>query len=149
MEREKDLRRLHRRVCPGGEEKIDISKVTVDELVGSVQKIPGVTGVIAGGGSPCQGISTLSSERRHLEDERSALFFKMSDLLKGLKKELEERRIWFWGFAENVVGDEEDVVTMTRELGYLAYLIDAGHFSWARRPRMFWSSERLSCTARH
>ena len=145
VEREEDLRRLHRRVWPGGEEKIDISKVTVDELVGCVQKIPALTGVIAGGGSPCQGISTLSSERRHLEDERSALFFKLADLLKGLKKELEERRIWFWGFVENVVGDEEDVVTMTRELGYLAYLIDSGHFSWARRPRMFWSSERLSC----
>lgn len=47
-------------------------------------------------------------------------------------------------FLQNVVGDEEDVLIMTRELGYFLYLIDSGHFSWARRPRLYWSSERLA-----
>ena len=40
-----------------------------------MEKVPGLTGMIVGGGSPCQGLSRLSSERSHLEDERSALFY--------------------------------------------------------------------------
>lgn len=144
VEKDKDLRRLHRRVWPGSEEKLDISKLEPQDFANSIKKIPGVTGVIAGGGSPCQGISSLSSERRHFDDERSALFFKFAEHLRALKKECDERKIWFWGFGENVIGDERDVDIMTRELGYEVYLIDPAHFSRARRPRLYWSSEKLT-----
>ena len=116
----------------------------MSDLAASLKKVPGITGVIAGGGNPCQGLSTLSSERRHLEDERGALFFKLAELLRGLKKECKDRKLWFWSFVENVLGDEKDIVAMSRELGYSPYLIDSAHFSRARRPRLFWPSERLT-----
>ena len=74
--------------------------------------------MIAGGGSPCQGLSKLSSERQGLEDCRSKLFFTLAEKLRTIQKVCRERRIRFWGFVENVVCDETDRDAMSYELGW-------------------------------
>ena len=142
IEKERDLRRLHRRVWPGSEEKVDIAKLKGEDLKACFKRVPGITGVVAGGGSPCQGLSRLSSERLHLADERSKLFFELSRCLKEIKEEARQRKLWFLGFVENVVPDEKDVDAMSEELGWDPLLVDPVHHSRARRPRLFWVSEK-------
>ena len=142
VEKERDLRRLHRRVWAGSEEKVDITKLKREDLVACFKRVPGITGVIAGGGSPCQGLSVLSSERQHLSDSRSKLFFELSRCLKEIKSEAAARDLWFLGFVENVVADEADVEEITEGLGWDPLLVDSAHLSRARRPRLFWVSEK-------
>lgn len=64
--------------------------------------------MVAGGGSPCQGLSKLSSERKHFQDERSGLFFSFADRLDDVKEVCKELSIRFVGLAENVVMDDGD-----------------------------------------
>ena len=138
IEKEAGLRRLHRRRWPSGEERAEIEKVTKESLASLIRRVPGITGIVAGGGSPCQGLSTLNPGRQHLADPRSALFFKLASLLKALEKLAQEMKLWFWGFVENVVGDEKDVRLMSQELGWEPHLVDSCHFSRAKRPRLLW-----------
>ncbi len=140
VEKDKDLRRCHRRAWPGSEEKTDITKLTKESLRACLKRVPGITGVVAGGGSPCQGLSKLSSERTHLEDSRSALFYVLARHLKTIEKEAKDRGLWYWGLVENVVPDEKDVKEISDELGWDPLLIEAAHLSRARRPRLYWSS---------
>ena len=82
VEADADCRRLHRRRWPGAIERGDIRNITKDDIRKWMKELTGLTGVIAGGGSPCQGLSLLSSERKHLADPRSALFFDLVQCLK-------------------------------------------------------------------
>ena len=63
IENDKNCRRCIRRTWPGGSEYTDITKVSKKDLSKELQKVDGLRLVIAGGGSPCQGLSLLSSER--------------------------------------------------------------------------------------
>lgn len=62
--------------------------------------------------------------------------------MKEIKKEADSRDLWFLGFVENVVADDEDVEQMSNELGWDPLLVDSAHHSRARRPRLFWVSEK-------
>lgn len=79
--------------------------------------------IIAGGGSPCQGLSKLSCERQGLEDAWSKLFFVLADRLAELERLAKARGLWFIGFVENVVCDDADRGRMAPwrrpTLGYL------------------------------
>ena len=75
IEKDPDCRRLLRRAYPGSEFFSDVKKFNRKALRKILGKFPDVTGIVVGGGSPCQGLSRLSSQRRHLDDERSGLFF--------------------------------------------------------------------------
>lgn len=59
-----------------------------------------MTGVIVGGGSPCQGISKLNADRIHLQEPPRGCFTSTSNRRCGKRDE---------GMVENVVGDEEDI----------------------------------------
>lgn len=74
VENDVNCRRLHRRRWPGCELIENIKKVTKARLEKEIRKVEGVTGVIAGGGSPCQGLSRLSAFREHLNAPICSLF---------------------------------------------------------------------------
>ena len=56
IEIDADCRRLHRRRWPGCHCISDIKSLTKKEMVKLVKRIPGVAGIVAGGGSLCQGL---------------------------------------------------------------------------------------------
>ena len=143
VESDADCRRLHRRRWPGVIERGDIKRITREDIRKWMQETTGLTGVIAGGGSPCQGLSLLSSLRQHLEDPRSALFFDLVKCLRWIQELASEMEIWSIRFCENVVGDDEDVEKMSEELRMECLRICSSDLSWVRRPRLYWSSSEL------
>eukprot|EP00438_Fugacium_kawagutii_P027760 Skav215993 [mRNA] locus=scaffold4693:119449:124700:+ [translate_table: standard] len=141
IEQDPSCRRLIRRVWPGGSEFVDITKVTVQDLIKEIQKVEKPSLVISGGGSPCQGLSKLSSKRQHFADQRSGLFFNFADLEEGLQKWCEDQGVEFLGFCENVVMDEADRDEISMKLGYRPYLVESGDISRVKRPRFYWLSK--------
>ena len=138
-----DCKRLLRRKYPGIELVGDIRNLTPERLRKLVKKVPNATGIIAGGGSPCQGLSRLSAERLHLEDERSKLFYDAADVLEEVGKVGREEGLWVLKLLENVVADESDVREMSNVLNMRPVLVDAAFLSRARRPRLYWLSTTL------
>eukprot|EP00435_Cladocopium_sp_Y103_P064819 s1365_g26.t1 len=141
---EKDVycRTLLRRKYPSSDFCSDIRKFNEGLLKKALDKVPGITGILVGGGSPCQGLSQLSSERKHLEDERSGLFYEAVRVMELVQEVAASRRIWVLKFLENVVADEEDVNEMSAALGIHPIMVESGKLSRVRRPRLYW----LSCT---
>lgn len=72
----------------------------------AIGKVPGITGVVVGGGSPCQGLSQLSSERTHLADKRSALFYEAVRIFEMVQDVCDDMKLWCLKFLENVVADK-------------------------------------------
>lgn len=140
IEKDPNCRRLHRRRWPGCHLVTDIQKFSRKEIEGLMRKTSGITGVIAGGGSPCQGLSKLSSLRQHLDDPRSALFFDLAERLKWIQDIAVSMKIWSARFCENVVGDEADVEQMSKELDMDPVMVCASDVSRVRRPRLYWAS---------
>jgi len=140
VELDPDCRRLRRRRWPGCRVYNDIQKLEKKEIERVMRGTPNITGVIAGGGSPCQGLSLLSSLRKHLEDARSALFFDLAERLRWIQDLAVQMKIWSIRFCENVVGDPEDVERMSKELDMEPVMACASDVSRARRPRLYCSS---------
>lgn len=138
IESDKNCRRCIRRTWPRGSEYTDIVKVSKKNVAAEMRKVDGLKLVIAGGGSPCQGLSLLSSERDHFRDERSGLFFAMADLLDDIKDLCKELEVKFVGLLENVVMDEEDRNDISYRLGWMPNFAESGDISTARRPRLYW-----------
>eukprot|EP00438_Fugacium_kawagutii_P000280 Skav202689 [mRNA] locus=scaffold3222:42188:44050:+ [translate_table: standard] len=143
VEKDKNCRRLLKRCYPHAYTVDDIKQFTMAKLKGFVEDIGGVTGLLVGGGSPCQGLSRLSSERQHLDDARSALFFEASRVFRDAALLAEEKQMWLLSLLENVVPDQADLKSMNSELGTIPYLVDAKYLSRSRRPRLFWLSTSL------
>lgn len=143
VEKDPDCRRLLRGVCPGTEILSDIKMLTREKIKSFLQSHPEATGLVAAGGSPCQGISKLSSERQHLEDERSQLFYDAARAFKDVEEEAAAQVMWCFTLLENVVGDDEDIREMSKELGQRPYLVDSKWVSRSRRPRLFWMNKPL------
>ena len=97
--------------------------------------------MIQGGGSPCQGLS--SSGRKHFSDERSALFYDLVRVNRYVEEEAASRKVWHFGFVENVICDPEDQEVFRAETGWEQWLLCSGSLSRVRRPRFFWVSEEL------
>ena len=147
IESDRQCRRCIRRTWPGGSEYPDVTKMTKDDIRREISKVERPTVVVAGGGSPCQGLSRLSSERQHFKDGRSALFFCFADRLDDIQEVCKELGIQFVGLVENVVMDEADRNDMSYRLGWVPHLIEAGDTSWVRRPRFYWLNRELPATA--
>ena len=140
VEKDVDRRRLLRRKYPGSDFCSDITKFNEGLLKKSIEKVPGLTGIIVGGGSPCQGLSKLSSEREHLLDERSALFYEAVRVMEMVDSIAQDRQVWTLKFLENVVPDEEDIDQMSAALKIHPVLVESGKLSRVRRPRLYWLS---------
>eukprot|EP00435_Cladocopium_sp_Y103_P052810 s1149_g16.t1 len=143
IESDKQCRRCIRRAWPAGSEYTDVAQLTKAMLRAEIEKVDNPRLVIAGGGSPCQGVSLLNSERQHFKDKRSGLFFNFADCLKWLEELCQELLIGFLGMMENVVMDESDRDDVTARLGWKPYLVNSSDISRARRPRFYWLSDRL------
>ena len=143
---EQDKYCLHilQRIYPGATVWKDILKVTRQDIRGVLNSHPEAQGVIQAGGSPCQGLSQLSSSRQHFDDPRSGLFYSLADLQKVVQEECSLRGMWHLGLVENVVCDESDQKVFRDLTGWSQYLMCSGTLSHVRRPRFFWSSEPLS-----
>eukprot|EP00435_Cladocopium_sp_Y103_P035992 s493_g9.t1 len=136
-------RRLNTVRWPGCDVWSDITKVTKKDVERMMRSVPGLTLVIAGGGSPCQGLSKLSSRRLHLADPRSQLFFKYSEVLGWIDEVAAEMKVTCVQMLENVLGDDEDVEEMSSELGTKPILCCSSGLSRVRRPRLYWSNVEL------
>jgi len=143
VESDPDCRRCLRRRFPGMEFCSDVKKVDQEQVKRWLKKIPDANGVIVGGGSPCQGLSRLSVDRRHLEDPRSKLFRDAVAVMKMVKEESKLLGMWCIRFLENVVADDVDIQEMSLALEMRPRLVDSQYLSRARRPRLFWFSVDL------
>lgn len=133
-----------RGMLPGCEVWKDICEVTEDDIRRFFDRWPDAQGVIQSGGSPCQGLSKLSSERLHFEDPRSNLFFQLVRVMKLVKNEATVRGMWHVGLVENVVCDPEDEETFRNETNWAQWLLCSGSLSRVRRPRFFWVSQDIN-----
>ena len=143
IEKDPDCRRLHRRRWPGCKLVTDIRSVTKAQIASWMDGVSGITGVIAGGGSPCQGISKLSVLREGLDDPRSALFYLLVERLKWVQELAVERNIWNIRFCENVLGDDETIQEMSAQLYMNPLEVCSSDISRVRRPRLYWSGVDL------
>ena len=94
-----------------------------------LQNVDNLRLVVAGGGSPCQGLSLLNSQRQHFKDARSKLFFDMANCLEILQaccKDLRVRRV------RRKCPDEQDRDNITERLGWKPYLANSADISWVR-----------------
>jgi site-specific DNA-cytosine methylase len=105
VEKDPDCRRLNAVRWPGCDVWSDIEKLAKKDIERMMRSVPGITGVVAAGGSPCQGLSKLSCDRKHLEDPRSKLFYCYSAVLGWIEEVAEEMQIWSLLALENVLGD--------------------------------------------
>eukprot|EP00435_Cladocopium_sp_Y103_P069863 s228_g34.t1 len=144
VEKDPDCRRLLRRCHPGADFYSDVTKFGKKEILSLLKKVPEATSIVVAGGSPCQGLSQLSSKRQHLADDRSKLFYEASRIFKEVEKIATQLRLWVLKMLENVVADQKDIRAMNRELKMKPVLVDAQYLSRARRPRLFWLSLELS-----
>eukprot|EP00435_Cladocopium_sp_Y103_P043043 s851_g12.t1 len=143
VEKDANCRRLMRRAHPLAQFFSDIEKFGRKEILSLVKKVPGITGIAVGGGSPCQGLSKLSSKRQHLKDAGSKLFYEASRVFKEIDEVAQELKLWVLKLLENVIADKDDIREMNRELKMDgALMVDAQYLSRARRPRLFWVSVR-------
>ena len=147
IESDRQCRRCIRQTWPGASEYPDVTKMTKDDIRREIGKVENPTVVVAGGGSPCQGLSRLSSERQHFKDGRSALFFCFADRLDDIQEVCKELNIRFVGLVENVVMDESDRNDISYRLGWVPHLVEAGDTSWVRRSRFYWLNRELPPTA--
>lgn len=136
VESDAECRRLNALRWPGCDILTDVEKVTKKELEKIMGGVPGLTGVLAGGGSPCQGLSKLSANRSHLADPRSKLFYKLCEIYGWIGELCEEMRVWSISFLENVVGDDADIKEMSEELGDIPLKVCSSGLSRVRRPRL-------------
>ena len=95
IEKDPECRRLNKTRWPGCDVITDITRVTKGEIEKYMRSVPGLTRVIAGGGSPCQGLSKLNVDRIHLQDPRSQLFYKYVEILGWIEDDLaREMKVW-------------------------------------------------------
>ena len=144
VESDKDCRRLLRRAHPGVELPKDVRDFDESVLKRLIAKLPGITGLIIGGGSPCQGLSKLSSKRKHFKDERSGLFYEAARAFRLADKMAQQLGLWLLKMLENVVADKEDIKEMCYQLDMPAVMVDSQYLSRARRPRLFWINTGLT-----
>ena len=129
-----------RKFLPGCEVWSDICLVDEWVIREFFNKYPNAKGVVQAGGSPCQGLSRLSTGRAHFEDPRSGLFFELVRVIKLVEAEAKKRGMWHHGMVENVVCDPEDQDVFRSETGWEQFLCCPGTMSHVRRPRFFWLS---------
>ena len=104
------------------------------------------SGIIIGGGSPCQGNSSLNASRKGLGDERSRqplLLSKLADDIE-LLSEVADQHIPVMRWLENVASSPTDVRqayslwlgSPGMPCGYLC--TEAAEYGYAKRSRLWW-----------
>ena len=133
-EQEAQCLAILRKYLPGCEVWTDICAVDRKVMRAFFNKHPNAKGVVQAGGSPCQGLSKLSTGRDHFDDPRSNLFFQLVRVMGIVEEEALQRGIWHHGMVENVACDPEDQEVFRRETGWEQFLCCSGSLSHVRRP---------------
>ena len=98
-----------------------------------------IRGILMGGGSPCQGNSSLNLGRRGIDDARSQQPLVMVQLRDDIRALPEAQSLELVSFLENV-GSMPDSVEATYSdwMEGRPVLIDAAGCGWAHRRRLYW-----------
>jgi len=97
--------------------------------------------IVVGGGSPCQGNSSLNRKRKNLQDPRSQQPLWLRELYDSIcdLKMVKEKEITVLCWLENVASAPAATKAQYDEwLGASHILIRARHFGWIDRNRCFW-----------
>ena len=98
-----------------------------------------VEGVIVGGGSPCQGNSSLNRHRRGLMDPRSQQPEELQRIRDEIEHLAEARGLRVCTFLENVASTPREVVRRySQVMSAKPLLVKAAQFGWVQRDRLFW-----------
>ena len=93
--------------------------------------------ILVGGGSPCQGNSSLNLRRQGLGDERSWQPLHLRRIVEELQTVAGD--LPMFRFLENVASAPDDVIEdYTHLVGGMPIQIDAADWKWVRRRRLFW-----------
>ena len=96
-------------------------------------------GIILGGGSPCQGNSSLNADRRGLQDPRSLQAYHVARLADELAALPEMQGLQLLKLLENVASMPGSVKTQYNEwLQGLPVEVDAATCGWVHRRRLYW-----------
>lgn len=120
----------------------DVEDVTVAALLPFLAK-RNIRGIIVGGGSPCQGNSTLNRQRQGLADDRSMQPALLASLVHELREHPATQGIDVFAFLENVASSPPEVLERYSDwLQTKPILLDAASCGWVSRRRPFWVSSR-------
>ena len=122
---------------------MDVKTFGFKEVERALERCGGAQKIIVGGGSPCQGLSRLSSLREHLEDPRSRLFHEAVRIFREVEAVAADRGTWHIRLLENVVADVTDIKEMSSHLELRPIMIESGNISRVKRPRLYWLSSPL------
>ncbi|CAK0846241.1 unnamed protein product [Prorocentrum cordatum] len=132
-------RRVVRLRWPGAIDWGDVRTVTaqtVEDLRIAYQSE--VDLVVAGAGSPCQGLTVLNAAGRGLADPKSSVFFEVPRIFGLLSDAFGARFRWL---VENVAGmTSSSLRGMSQALGVKPVFLCASALVPCRRPRLYWLS---------
>ena len=109
------------------------------QMVEGIVKGRSIQAIVVGGGSPCQGNTSLNKNRRGLNDPRSL----QPNQLVRIKNELKTSfpTIPVLTFLENVASSPGPVrQEYDKLMGVRPILIDAAIFGWVQRRRLYWAA---------
>ena len=98
-------------------------------------------GIIIGGGSPCQGNSSLNSGRRGWQDPRSRQPLELQRIVKEIRYEVAalKHQVPVLTILENVASSPQDVrAHYTNIVGGPPVEVNASLWGWVQRKRCFW-----------
>ena len=133
-----DLTEAKGRLFPNIIQTTDVANIT-GKMFKEVMARRSFTAVLLGGGSPCQGNTSLNLHRKGLDDPRS----QQPVHLKRIRDEL--RMLYpatpVFSFLENVASSPPPVVSAYTQLVEGAPVeVDAAIWGWTSRRRLFWLS---------
>eukprot|EP00435_Cladocopium_sp_Y103_P050860 s71_g15.t1 len=109
-----------------------------------------VRGVLMGGGSPCQGNTSLNLRRRGLSDPRSCQPLELQRLREEFLALPEMQSCELVTFLENVGSMPASVrASYSSWLGGLPIQIDAASCGWVQRRRLYWLVSRAQTLGSH
>ena len=115
-----------------------VEQVQADMFRGLLQRRQ-PRGILVGGGSPCQGNSSLNRHRRGLDDPRSQQPLELQRIVQELRALPEAAGLEIVTFLENVASMPAAVrVQYSTWLGCRPICMDAASCGWVRRRRLFW-----------
>jgi len=115
-----------------------VEDVRVDHFRGLLQRRH-PRGILIGGGSPCQGNSSLNTKRKGLDDLRSQQPLELQRIIHEFRALPEAAGMKIVAFLENVASMPAHVRDQySTWLGCQPICMDAASCVWVRRRRLFW-----------
>ena len=111
------------------------------EMLRPVLRRRAFSAILIGGGSPCQGNSSLNARRKGWEDRRSQQPLHLARLVQEIREVLKDIRqhVPILQFIENVGSAPPDVISKYAEItSGMPVAINANQWGWVHRNRIYW-----------